>query len=267
MATVNSADGTTIAYDAWGDGPAVVIVGGAFNDRNTWAELAQALAQAGYTGVTYDRRGRGDSGDTAPYALDREYEDLAAVAAEVGGGEPVHAHGVSSGGALLLRAAAGGVAVRSLSVFEPPFRTPGAPPPPERYVETLTGFVEAGDRSGLVEYFQTRVVGLPPEMVARFKGTPMWAQLEAMSPTLVYDAHALGGDDHSLPTELLARIDVPLLAVSSTGTAAPWMPAAAEAVAAAVKDGRFLRLEGGFHEVPPAVLAPALAAFYAQNSS
>ena len=266
MAKVTSADGTTIAYDAWGEGPAVVVVGGAFNDRNTWADLARGLADAGFTGVTYDRRGRGESGDTAPYAVEREIEDLAAVVDEVGGGA-VHAHGVSSGGALLLRAAAEGVGVRSLSVLEPPFRVPGAPPAPERYVETLTGFIEAGDRSGLVEYFQRQVVGLPAEMVASFKGTQMWAWLEALAPTVVYDAHALGGNDHSLPTELLGRLDVPVLAVTSTGTAAPWMGQAAEAVAAAVPHGRFVRLEGGFHEVPTGVLVPALAAFYREGTT
>jgi len=266
MTKVTSADGTTIAYDVYGEGPAVVVVGGAFNDRNTGAELARGLADAGFTGVTYDRRGRGDSGDTPPFALEREMEDLAAVVGEVGGAA-AHAHGVSSGGALLLRAAAGAVGVRSLSVFEPPFRVQGAPPPPERYVETLTGFVEAGDRSGLVEYFQTRVVGLPAEMVAGFKGTPMWTQLEALAPTLVYDAHALGGNDHPLPTELLALIEVPVLTVASTGTAVPWMPRAAEAVAAAVPDGRFVRLEGGFHDVPAPVLVPAVAAFYREGAS
>lgn len=263
MATTRSADGTTIAYDAYGDGPAVVIVGGAFNERRTWTELAQALAATGFTGVTYDRRGRGDSGDTPPYALDREVEDLTAVIDAVrGAADAVFAHGVSSGGALLLGATAGGVPVRAISVFEPPYRVEGAPPPPERYVATLTGYVEAGDRTGLVEYFQTQVVGLPPQMVASFKGTPMWAGLEAIAPTLVYDAHALGGDDHSLPAELLAKLDLPVLAVASTGTAVPWMPAAAEAVAAAVPHGTFVRLEGGFHEVPVPVLAPALAAFY-----
>src|SRR3954468_2339167 len=99
-----SADGTTIAYDVWGDGPAVVIVGGAFNDRNTWADLGRALAGEGFRAVSYDRRGRGDSGDTEPYALEREFQDLRAVIEAVSPEEPVCAHGVSSGGGLLLRA-------------------------------------------------------------------------------------------------------------------------------------------------------------------
>ncbi|MGY1814079.1 alpha/beta fold hydrolase [Blastococcus sp. SYSU D00820] len=257
-----SADGTALAYDAVGDGPVVVVVGGAFNDRRTWAPLAAALAGEGFRAVSYDRRGRGDSGDTAPYAVEREVEDLAAVLAAEAGDGPAYAHGVSSGGALLLRALAEGVPVRRASVLEPPYRVPGASPPPERYVETLEAYVRADDRSGLVEYFQTAVIGLPAEMVRSFRATPTWSVLAALAPTLVYDAHALGGDDHALPAGLLARVPVPVLAVTSTGTAMPWMGAAAEAVAAAVPDGRFARLEGGFHEVPADVLAPALAAFY-----
>jgi pimeloyl-ACP methyl ester carboxylesterase len=262
MAETTSADGTTIAYDSWGDGPLVVVVGGAFNDRGTWAQLARALADQGFRAVSYDRRGRGASGDTRPYALEREFEDLAAVLDAAGRGRPAYAHGVSSGGALLLRAVAAGVPVARLSVFEPPYRVEGAPPAPERYIETLQGYVDADDRSGLVEYFQTEVVGLPAEVVAGFRGTPMWHALEEMAPTLRYDGLALGGDDHSLPVELLARIDVPVLAVTSTGTGLPWMGQATEEVAAAVPMGEYIRLQGGFHDVPVEVLAPALANFY-----
>src|SRR4051794_2559436 len=231
-----SADGTTIAYDVWGDGPAVVIVGGAFNDRNTWADLAQALAGEGLRAVSYDRRGRGDSGDTRPYALEREFEDLRAVLDAVSPDAPVFAHGVSSGGALLLRAAEAGLPVARVSVLEVPYRIKGAPPAPENYVGTLQGYVDRNDRAGLVEYFQTQVIGLPAEMVASSKGTPMWQGLEALSPTLVYDAHAMGGDDQALPTDLLGRIGVPLLGVTSEGTAVPWMAQTSAAVAGAVPD-------------------------------
>jgi pimeloyl-ACP methyl ester carboxylesterase len=259
---VTSADGTPIAYEAWGDGPAVVIVGGAFNDRGTWAELAQALAQAGFTGVSYDRRGRGASGDTAPYALEREFEDLAAVVAAVSPGAPAFAHAISSGAALLVRAVAYGVPVSKVSVLEPPYRLPGAPPLPERYIETLSGYVASDDRAGLVEYFQTRVVGLPPQMLESIKGTPLWDDLLAMAPTLVYDGVALGGNDHSVPRGLLSGLEVPVLAVTSTGTRLPWLAQGAEAVAVTAPRGRLARLEGGFHEVPTPVLAPALAEFY-----
>jgi pimeloyl-ACP methyl ester carboxylesterase len=257
-----SADGTTIAYDAWGTGPLVVIIGGAFNDRNTWAGLAQALAEQGFTGVSYDRRGRGDSGNTEPYAVEREVEDLAAVIAATGGEGPTYAHGVSSGAALLFRAVAAGLPVTRISVLEPPYRTAGAPPAPAGYIATLRRFVDADDRTGLVEYFQTQVIGLPVEMVRSFQGTPMWDALCALAPTLVYDGLCLGGDDQSLPTDLFASVRVPVLAVTSSGTALPWLGQSAEHVAGALPAGEWVRLEGGFHEVPPQVLAPALAAFY-----
>ena len=258
-----SADGTTIAYDREGDGPLVVIVGGAFNDRNTWSELATALAGQGFTALSYDRRGRGESGDTQPYAVEREIEDLTAVIAAAGSGEgPVFVHAVSSGAGLVFRAMAGGLALTRLSVLEPPYRVEGAPPAPSHYIATLQGYVDRDDRDGLVEYFQTQVVGLPAGMVESFRSTPMWASLCAMAPTLVYDGHVLGGDDHSFPDDLLASVRVPVLAVTSSGTAPAWLSRTAEKVASAVPEGEWVRLDGGFHFVPPPVLAPALAAFY-----
>src|ERR1700736_6015725 len=134
METVTSKDGTTIAYDRRGDGLPVVLVGGAFNDRHTFADLAGVLSSE-FTAVMYDRRGRGDSGDTLPYVVEREIEDLEAVITAVG--RPAFVHGQSSGGVLGLRAAAAGAPIRRLSMMEPPFRVEGAPPAPERYLETL----------------------------------------------------------------------------------------------------------------------------------
>jgi pimeloyl-ACP methyl ester carboxylesterase len=259
--TTTSADGTTIAYDVRGTGPVVVVVGGAFNDRGSAADLAGALADDGFTAVSYDRRGRGGSGNTAPYAVEREIEDLSAVVAATAGEDPVHVHGVSSGGALLLRAVAAGLPSARISVLEPPFRVPGAPPAPPDYIATLQRYVDADDRDGLVAYFQTDVIGLPPELVQSFRGTPMWQALCAMAPTLVFDGMCLGGDDHSLPTDVLARVGVPALLVTSSGTAG-WLGQTAEPVAAALPHGEWVRLEGGYHQVPPGVLAPALAAFY-----
>jgi pimeloyl-ACP methyl ester carboxylesterase len=262
MEKARSADGTAIAYDVWGTGPLVVIVGGAFNDRNNWAELAQEFAAQGFRAVSYDRRGRGDSGNSGPYAVEPEIDDITAVIEAAGSAGPVFAHGVSSGGALLLRALDAGVPATRASVLEPPYRIEGAPPAPENYIATLTSFIERGDRAGLVEFFHTRVVGLPIEMLGPMKGTPMWDSLLAMAPTLVYDGLALGGDDQSLPVSMLGALKVPVLAVTSTGTQLPWLSETAGRVADAVPGGRFLRLPGGFHEVPPPVLVPALAEFY-----
>ena len=151
METARSADGTLIAYDVRGSGPLAVVVGGAFNDRATWAGLAEALAGEGFTAVSYDRRGRGGSGDPPPYAVEREIEDLAAVTAAAGGDGPAYAHGVSSGGALLFRAVSAGAPFDRVSVLEPPYRVPGVPPAPPQYIATLQRYVDADDRDGLVE--------------------------------------------------------------------------------------------------------------------
>jgi pimeloyl-ACP methyl ester carboxylesterase len=265
MEKTTSADGTTIAFDVWGEGPAVVLVGGAFQDRRSWAGLGPALADQGLTAVSYDRRGRGDSGDTAPYAVEREIEDLAAVAEAVSPGRPVFAHGVSSGGGLVLQAAAAGAPLAKVSVLEPPYRIDGAPLPPDDYVETLERMTAADDRAGMVEYFHTRAVGMPAETLEPVRSTPMWSALLALAPTLVYDAHCMGGDDYALPTGLFARVGVPVLGVTSTGTIPHWLSGTVDEVAAAVPDGTSVRLDGGFHEVPPAVLAPALAEFFVRG--
>jgi pimeloyl-ACP methyl ester carboxylesterase len=264
MERTTSADGTTIAYDAWGSGPLVVIVGGAFNERHAWGELAQALAGEGFRAVSYDRRGRGDSGDARPYAVAHEIEDLVAVvdSARDQTDTSVHLHGISSGAALVFQALAAGVGATAASGVEPPYRIEGAPPAPENYIGTLQGMVDRDDREGLVTYFHTEVVGLPAEMLDPVKQSPFWPAMLAMAPTLIADGLALGGDDQSLPRELLARIDVPVLTIASTGTQVPWLARTAERVAEALPDGRAVRLEGGFHEVPAPVLAPALAAFY-----
>jgi pimeloyl-ACP methyl ester carboxylesterase len=254
--TVRSRDGTAIAYEWRGDGSPVVLVGGAFNDRNSPADLAEALSTR-YTVVTYDRRGRGDSGDAAPYAVDREIDDLAAVIAAVG--SPVQLYGNSSGGVLAMRAAAAGVPVERLAILEPPFRSDGAPALPERYRETLVELTADGRHGDAVEYFLTRVVGLPAESVEQTRRSPAWPALQRMAPTLVYDTDVTG--DGGLPVALLAEVVTPTLVLDSTSSA-PWLRAAASAVAAALPRGRHRSLAGAFHRLPPDVLGPALAEFF-----
>lgn len=260
----HSADGTPIAYESYGAGPVVVVVGGAFNDRNAGRELAQAAAAHGLTGVAYDRRGRGDSGDTKPYAVQREIEDLTAVINATGGadaaGHRAHAHGVSSGGALVLEAIAAGAPVATASVLEPPYKVEGAPPWPERYIETLEELEANGDREGILRYFHTRAVGLPEEMLDGMRGTPMWDAMLALTYTVRYDGLCMGPSP-VMPDQLLARIEAPVLAVSSTGTAMPFLPAAARAVAEGLPKGEYQQLEGGFHEIPASILAPVIADF------
>jgi hypothetical protein len=258
-----SADGTTIAYERYGTGPVVALVGGAFCDRGALRDLAKSLSEQGFTGVTYDRRGRGDSGDTTPYAVQREVEDLTAVIeANRESGSPAYAFGVSSGGALVIEALAAGAPLDKASALEVPYRSRAWPPAPDDYIGTLERFEAAADREGILRYFNHEVVGMPDEIVDGLVGTPMWEPMLAMTYTVKYDGLCLGGDEQGLPTETLAKVTVPFLSVCSSGTAMPWLHDSAQVLADALPHGRAVELPGAFHEVPAPVLAPALAEFY-----
>lgn len=257
MDKVISADGTEIAYERVGSGPTVVLVGGAFCDHTATAELADALA-GDFTAISYDRRGRGESGDTQPYDVQREVEDITALITAFG--ERGFVHGISSGAGLCLVAAAGGAPVDAVSALEPPYRVgQDAPPLPDDYLETLVELTSTGRRGEAVTYFMTAAVGQPPEAVEEARKMPMWAGLEAMAHTLVYDARV--HHEGTLPAGLLATVTVPVLGVHSTASPA-WLVAGAEAAAKAVPNGEIVGLPGGFHEVPAATLAPVLTEFF-----
>lgn len=267
-----SADGTTIAYEAHGTGPAAIVVGGAFCDRGAFRDVAEALADLGLTGVTYDRRGRGDSGDELSgadadtvrrEALTREVQDLGSVIAAVCESDsPTYLFGVSSGGALVIEAMAAGLPVSKAAALEVPYRTAAWPPAPDDYIGTLERFEAAGDQEGILHFFHTVVVGMPEQALVGMRGTPMWDPMLSMTYTVKYDGLCLGGDDQSLPTERLARVTAPFLALCSSGTAMPWLHDSARVLANALPDGRDLELPGDFHHVPAAVMAPALADFF-----
>ncbi|GAB3873683.1 alpha/beta fold hydrolase [Terrabacter terrigena] len=258
-----SADGTTIAYEAYGSGPVAVVVGGAFCDRGAFRDVAQALGDLGFTGVTYDRRGRGDSADTEPYAVAREVDDLTAViSAASESPSAAYAFGVSSGGALVIEAVAAGAPIIKASALEVPYRTAAWPPPPADYIETLDAFEAMGDRAGIVRYFNNEVVGMPAEMVEGMVGTPMWDALLSMAYTVKYDGLCLGGDEQGIPAETFARVTVPFLSVCSSGTQMPRLHDAAGVVAKALPNATAVELPGEFHQVPVGVLAPALADFF-----
>jgi pimeloyl-ACP methyl ester carboxylesterase len=255
MEKVSSKDGTAIAYDTIGAGPGLVLIAGAFTARAFYVPLAAALSEV-FTVVTYDRRGRGDSGDTTPYAIDREVEDLAAVQEATGAS---YGYADSSGVMVLLRAVKAGVPFEKLAIMEPPFRVEGAPPAPDRYLERLQEFVAAGNLGSAAELFIVEAVGQPQEMVDQMKPTPLWAALEAMAPTLVYDALQLG--DSSVPSELLAAIPVETLALCSS-TSPEWLQNASRTAAEGLPNAKARTLEGEFHQIPPEVLTPALAEFF-----
>ena len=264
MNRVYSKDGTPIAFDRSGQGPAVILVGGAFQHRASdpqTAHLAALLADY-ITVVHYDRRGRGDSGDTPPYAIEREVEDLDALITEAGGSAGVF--GNSSGGNLALEAAARGLAITKLAVWEPNFLVDASRPPlPTDYVARLTELVAAGRRGDAVEYFMMTAVGLPAEFVAPMRTVPIWPAFEAVAHTLAYDGTIVGQSmvGKPLPTERWAAVTVPTLVLDGGETR--WLSAGAEAIAAALPAARCRTLAGQPHDVAPDTLAPVLAAFFA----
>jgi len=256
MNTVTSADGTAIAFDRFGDGPPVIMTVGAFNTRSTTEPLARAL-QEHFTVLNYDRRGRGDSGDTPPYAVDREIEDIAALIGGAGGSASVF--GYSSGATLALQAAASGLPITKLVLYEPPFRTDDSHPGlPADFAGQLAGLVAAGRRGDAVELYQTKAVGIPLDVVSQLRHAPFRPGLEAIAHTLAYDATIIG--DLSLPAGLLATVTTPALVISGEQSP-PFLRAAARAAAAALPSGRLHSLAGQGHDISPEATAPVLAEF------
>ncbi len=256
-----SKDGTTIAYARGGSGPAVVLVGGGAVDRSENAPLAEALAEH-FTVFNYDRRGRGESGDTSPYAVERELEDIEALIGEAGGS--AHLYGVSSGGALALEAAAAGIAVDRLAVYEVPYNVASDWPPRWReYTETLAALL-ADDRRGDAFALFMRLAEIPEAEIEAARGAPFWPELEAIAHTLAYDAACLG--DGTPPRDRLAAITRPtLVATGSDPGTAEWVRAlgpAADAIAASVPLGRRITIDGSGHVADPKAVAGTLAAFF-----
>ncbi|MGH2580023.1 MAG: alpha/beta fold hydrolase [Actinomycetota bacterium] len=256
METLTSRDGTTIAFDRMGQGPPVVLVCGGSVDRTADAAIAQELA-SDFTVLNYDRRGRGESGDTLPYAIEREVEDIEAVIGAAGGS--AFLWGSSSGAVLALIAAESGVPVTKLALWEPPFVPEGIPRPPKDQVSQYETMVAEGRRGDAVEYFMTKVIGMPPEVVAGARTQPWWAATEARAHTLAYDARIMG--DYSIPKDLAASVKVPTMVIAG-GADFPWMRQTAETLAAALPDGQVRILEGQGHDVDPGVLAPVLTEFF-----
>jgi pimeloyl-ACP methyl ester carboxylesterase len=255
METVTSRDGTTIAFDRLGSGPPVVLVCGGSVDRTADAAIAEKLA-SDFTVFNYDRRGRGDSGDTPPYAIEREVEDIDAVIGAAG--DSAFLWG-SSSGAVLGLIAAESVPVWKLALWEPPFVPEGVPRPPEDQVSQYETMIAEGRRGDAVEYFMTKVIGMPPEVVASARSQPWWAATEARAHTLAYDARIMG--DYSIPKDLAASVKVPTMVIAG-GADFPWMRQTAETLAAALPDGEVRILDGQGHDVDPGVLVPVLTEFF-----
>jgi pimeloyl-ACP methyl ester carboxylesterase len=254
--SVRSADGTTIAFERSGSGPALILVdaAGGYREFGPMRSLASVLA-ADFTVYAYDRRGRGESGDTPPYAVEREVEDLAALIDDAGGSAFVHAY--SSGGLLALHAAASGLAIPKLALMEPPInateeeRSAGL-----RLMAELTELLEAGRRGDAAEHFN-RSIGVPAEMIEGMRQAPFWPAFEAAAHTLVYDC-VLGS---ATSLELLSAVKVPTLVLDSQGSSED-LTGFASAIVAALPNGSHRSLPGEWHGVSEEVLAPELTRFF-----
>jgi pimeloyl-ACP methyl ester carboxylesterase len=261
MNTVSSRDRTRIAYDQRGEGPALILVDGALtvHSSGSGSELARLLAPH-FTVYGFDRRGRGQSGDTLPYAVDREIDDIEAVIDR--GGGPAFLYGHSSGGPLAMRAAIRlGGKVSKIAMYEPPYNNdPGAQESWSQYLGQLRQALAEGRQGDAVALFM-RFTGTPAEQVARLRRGPAWPGLEAVGPTLAYDHVAILGEPWSVPAGLAARVRVPAL-VMAGDAGLPFMPDAARVLSQAMPRGRLRMLPGQTHAVDPGVLAPVLAEFF-----
>jgi pimeloyl-ACP methyl ester carboxylesterase len=263
MSTVKSADGTTIAFDAVGEGQPLIMIDGATAHRATNpsnAEVAKLLSDE-FRVYVYDRRGRGESSDTKPYAIQREIEDLAALIEDAG--QPAIVFGWSSGSLLALDAAAAGLPITALALFEPPVVVDdGRPPLPTDYVERLESSVAAGRPGDAVELFMTAGANMPAEFVDMVRGTPIWAGVEEIAGTIAYDGRIMGTtmSGNPLPADRWAAVKAPVLVMHGDATP-PYLKTGAEAVAEHLPTAKLLPVTGENHNVEPPVLAPVLRQF------
>ncbi len=250
-----SADGTSIAHWSIGKGPVIVLVAGAFNDHNTGEGFAGELA-AGYTVVTYDRRGRGASGDMAQYSPVREIEDLAAVIKAHGG--TAIAIGFSSGASLVLLAAAAGLPISKLVLIEAPWMLSEARARPSlELAARLRGLVEADNPGEAVELFQRDYVGMPDDLIVQMRAAPFRPFLEKMAMSTSYDAEIMR--DLRLPEDLLPKVTQPVLLLAGEKSP-PWMAETAASIAKQLAAGESNVVAGVGHDLVPAII-PYLSDF------
>jgi pimeloyl-ACP methyl ester carboxylesterase len=258
MNQVRSKDGTPIAYERSGSGPSLILVDGALCSRafGPSPKLSPLLAQH-FTVFAYDRRGRGQSGDTQPYSAAREVEDIAALINEAGGSASLL--GLSSGGALALQAAAAGLAIEKVVAYEPPYVDDAGQRGGNAHEGQLKRLVADGNRAGAVKYFMRDMVGVPAPFVVFMQLMPwIWRKLEAVAHTLTYDAALM--TDFRIPRARLATIGVPALVMNGSKTDQR-LKDAARAIAAVIPGARHNELTGQTHNVKPDVLTPAVVEF------
>lgn len=264
MKTVRSKDGTTIAFDQSGNGPALILVGGTFEQRAWESETAKLatlpLLSQHFSVYHYDRRGRGDSTDTLPFDLQREIEDIEALIDEAGGS--AYVFGISSGAALALEAAlALPTKVKKIAMYEPPYNSDKAARQAWKdYRKQLKEVLAEGRNGDAVGLFMT-LLGMPADHLEGMRQDPLWPMWEAIGHTLAYDAAALG-DEGDVPLERAAHLTMPALVIDGGATEWPFMHTTALALAKAMPRAQHRTLEGQTHEVSAEALAPALIEFF-----
>jgi pimeloyl-ACP methyl ester carboxylesterase len=262
MNTTRSTDGTAIAYETCGDGPPLILVDGAlcYRAMGPSRKLAKELRER-FTVITYDRRGRGESMDTAPYAPEREVEDLAALIEAAGGS--AYLCGVSSGAVLALDAAASGLAITGLALYEPPFIVDDSRPPAATdYVQQLDALLAADRRGDAVRHFM-RHVGMPAPLVSLMRLMPAWGKLKRVAHTLPYDGTIMGDTQlgHPLPADRWPGTKVKTLVIVG-GKSPAFFQNGTRALAELLPNAQHRVLEGQTHMVKAKVLAPALVDFF-----
>ncbi|MEU4238453.1 alpha/beta fold hydrolase [Actinoplanes sp. NPDC026619] len=263
MPTVTSADGTVIAFETVGSGPPLIFVDGAmcYRDSGPGRGIAAALA-ADFTVYLYDRRGRGESGDTLPWSVEKEIEDLAAVLAAAGGQAALL--GTSSGAVLAADAASRLPGVTRVALYEPPFIVDDAREPrPATFTEDTEALIARGDRSGAVKKFMMHV-GVPGFVLWIMPLMPPWKRMTGVAHTLPYDLKVLGGTGRGVPLDAArwAGMTAPAL-VMDGGKSPRYMRNGAKAFSEALSKADYRTLPGQTHIVKPAALAPAVRDFLA----
>jgi pimeloyl-ACP methyl ester carboxylesterase len=260
--TVTSTDGTSIAYDVIGSGPAVVLISGGLNQRVMYQKLIDLL-QDSYTIFNYDRRGRGDSGDGNPetYTLDHEIDDLEQVLEAVR--EPAHIVANCTGAIIAAHAAARGIPMAKLALYEPPYAVGGDKPVAgSDYLARLKALIASGRRDEAVMLFQKEAVGNTDEFIEKFRSHPAWPLFAGLAHTLPYERVIVG--DGSVPADVMRNVDVPTLVLEG-GLSPAWQRNACAVVADLIPGAQRQVIEGQGHVFPLAEVAPLAKQFFGEQ--
>lgn len=264
MSKVTSKDGTAISFNTSGKGEPIIFVDGALCSRSfgPMPKLARLLS-ANFAVITYDRRGRGESGDALSYAVEREIEDIEALIAAAGGSASLF--GASSGAVLAMAAAASGLSVKRLAMYEPPLVAGGGGHlPPVDSESQLRRLVAEGKSGDAVKFFVVEIVGMPAISIWIMRMLPIWRKLKAVAHTLPYDAAILG--DFSVSSKATAAVKAPALVIGGERSPVE-LRSAVSAVADAVPGSTRQMLKGQTHNVSVKVLAPVLLEFFGASNA